>query len=218
MSTIIKVRCTDQVLTFENTPVIASGGLEEDFIVFDFCSKWDGFVKTAVFWRNEKEGYHVMLDDGDSCAIPQEVLADEGVIYFGVFGVNGTNTRRTTEALSYRIVKGAITTGTKPASPAPDIYTQLLNGYAELRVDLTKIQNGIIAFSNVMVSFIDGVAVFEHPSIVPSSVCFVQRRAATPGLTNEYAFATTSGPERVTIVMDAVITVNMELNIIVFNL
>lgn len=133
MSTIIKVKCTDQVLVFDNTPLIASGGLEEDFVDFSFCSKWDGLVKTAVFWRSEKEVYHIILDDNDQCPIPPEVLADEGVIYFGVFGVNGAGKQRTSEVLRYNIVKGAITTDTKPSDPTPDIYTQLLQQYAELR-------------------------------------------------------------------------------------
>lgn len=126
MSTIIKVRCTDQVLTFENTPVIASGGLEEDFVSFAFCSKWDGLVKTAVFWRSEEEVYHVLLDEADSCPIPREVLAVEGVIYFGVFGVSEAGKQRTSEVLRYNVAKGAITEGTKPTDPTPDIYTQIL--------------------------------------------------------------------------------------------
>lgn len=130
--TIIRVRCTDQVLTFENTPVIASGGLGEDFIAFTFCSKWDGLEKTAVFWKSEAEAYHNLLDADNSCPIPPEVLTDEGVIYFGVFGVDPAGKQRTSEVLSYRIVKGAITEGTAPSDPTPDIYTQLLTQYASI--------------------------------------------------------------------------------------
>lgn len=133
MSTIIKVRCTDQVLTFGNTPVIASGGLLEDYVEFAFCSKWEGLVKTAVFWRSEDAVYHVLLDEADCCAIPREVLATEGVVFFGVFGVNDDGKQRTSEVLRYIIEKGAITEGTKPTDPTPDIYTQLLQQYAELR-------------------------------------------------------------------------------------
>lgn len=129
---IIKVTCTDQVLTFDNTPVIASGGLEEDFVQFSFCGQWDGFERTAVFWRSEAEAYHVLLDEEDSCQVPPEVTADEGTIYFGVFGVDPAGRQRTSEVLTYRIVKGAITTGTKPSEPTPDIYTQLLEQYASI--------------------------------------------------------------------------------------
>ncbi len=134
MSTIIKVKCTDQVLAFENTPVIASGGLGEDFVSFEFCGKWDGLAKTAVFWRHEGDAYHAVLDRGGLCAIPHEVLNQEGVIRFGVFGVGGDGKQRTSDVLSYTIVKGVITEDTKPSEPTQDIYRQLLAQYAEVLV------------------------------------------------------------------------------------
>ena len=135
MSTIVKVRCTDQVLTFENTPVIASGGLEEDFVSFSFCGKWDGLGKTAVFWRSESDPYHVLLDEDDCCQIPPEVLMQDGVIYFGVFGVNAEGKQRTSEVLRYNIAKGTITEDTQPSDPTPNIYTQLMSYYAATRAE-----------------------------------------------------------------------------------
>lgn len=140
MGTTIRVRCTDQVLTYENTPTIASGGRQEDFVAFEFCSRWDGFVRTAVFWRTEAEAYHVLLDDADTCEIPREVLQKDGVIYFGVFGVNAEQRQRTTETLTYKIVKGAITEGTKPSDPTPDIYTQLQAAYAAVLANIAEYQ------------------------------------------------------------------------------
>lgn len=132
MSTIIKLRCIDQVLALESTPVVASGGLGEDFIQVSFCSKWDGLAKTAVFWRTEDDAYHVPLDQDGVCPIPPEVLADEGAIYFGLFGVSEDGRQRTSEVMRYTITKGAITSGTKPSEPTADIYTQLLAKYAEV--------------------------------------------------------------------------------------
>ena len=138
MSTTIRVRCTDQALTYENTPVIASGGLEVDSVHFEFCTKWDGFVRTAVFWRSPAEVYHVLLDDTDTCKIPREVLQQDGLLHFGVFGVHADGRQRPAEALTYRVVKGAITEGTKPTDPTPEIYTQLLAEYAEMQAALDK--------------------------------------------------------------------------------
>lgn len=129
---IIKVNCVDQTLVFENTPVIASGGLEENFVQFSFCSQWDGFTKTAVFWRSESEVFHNLLDEENSCQVAPEVTASDGIIYFGVFGVDSAGRQRTSEVLTYRIVKGAITEGTVPSDPTPDIYTQLLTKYQEM--------------------------------------------------------------------------------------
>lgn len=127
---VIVVKCTDQVLTFENTPIITSGGRGEDFVKFSFCTQWDGFVKTAVFWRTEHEPYHVLLDEDNTCAIPYEVLTKDGRFYFGVFGVNTSYERRTSEVLTYLVAKGAITEGTQPSDPTPEIYDKLLAEYA----------------------------------------------------------------------------------------
>lgn len=140
MGTTIRVRCTDQVLTFENTPVIASGGREVDSVHFEFCGKWEGSVRTAVFWRSPTEAYHVLLDDSDTCAIPREVLQADGLIFFGVFGVYPDGRQRPTEVLTYRVVKGTITESTKPTDPAPDIYTQLQAAYADALAKMTAYQ------------------------------------------------------------------------------
>ena len=39
MST-IKVSCNDQVMSFDDMPVIASGGINEDQVQFSFDSAW----------------------------------------------------------------------------------------------------------------------------------------------------------------------------------
>lgn len=126
MNTIIKLRCLDQVLTFENTPLIASGGLEEDRLVVSFCSKWAGMTKTAVFWRTEDEAYHVVLDNDGGCTIPPEVLTEAGTFFFGLFGVRADGCRRTTQVVRYNIAKGAITAGTQPSDPTPEYWNQVL--------------------------------------------------------------------------------------------
>lgn len=127
----LKARCIEQVLTFENTPVITSGNVNYDSIGFDFCSAWDGFTKTAIFYRSEKEVYHQLLDEANTCLIPNEVLTEKGDVFIGVFGVSGETTL-TSQVLKYKIAKGAITENIKPADPTPDIYAQILSGYDEI--------------------------------------------------------------------------------------
>lgn len=124
----LKARCIEQVLTFENTPVITSGNVNYDSIVFDFCSAWDGFIKTAIFYRSENEVYHQLLDEANTCLIPNEVLTEKGDVYIGVFGVSGETTL-TSQVLKYKITKGAITENLKPADPTPDIYAQIISKY-----------------------------------------------------------------------------------------
>ena len=131
MKTIINVECMDQELVITNSPVIASGGVHENFIAFNFCEKWDGLGKTAVFYRNEKERFYSVLGPDDVCEIPHEVTDYEGNMYFGVYGEAGDVTK-TSKVLKYKIIQGAMTTLLKPSEePTPDIYQQLLSAYGQ---------------------------------------------------------------------------------------
>ena len=141
---VIKVNCIDQALAFENTPVIASGGLE-DYVSFTFCELWEDYTRTAVFWRNEADAYHVLMGRENICQLPPEVTGDDGIIYFGVFGVNGDGKQRTSNVLTYRIEKGAITVASAPSDPTPDIYTQLLAMERDFENHIVKlVVNGMV--------------------------------------------------------------------------
>ena len=126
MQTVIKVTCVDQTLQLTATPVIACGGSEDVRVEFSFCPLWQGYPRTAMFWRTHKEVHTRQLDAADSCLIPAEVLQAQGVMHFGVFGVNPDGVRRTTEEVRYHIGPGAITAGTQPPDPTPELYTQLM--------------------------------------------------------------------------------------------
>lgn len=139
--TLIKVSCVDQRLVTSYAPLVASGGMSEDEVDFSFCPLWDGFTKTAVFYRDGGTVYHVLLSD-DKATIPQEVLKDEGTLYIGVFGVKD-GVRRTSEALRYKIKAGAITTGTTPPEPAPDIYSQLLSKVTSAENKVTALETKV---------------------------------------------------------------------------
>lgn len=128
--TLIQVECQDQRLTAVLTPTIASGGRNEDEIEFSFCPLWDGYEKTAIFYRDKENPYHVVVTD-DRCIIPHEVLAEEGIMYFGVIGAKG-DAIRTSEVIRYRVKLGALTEGTRPSDPTPDVYSQILQRAAEL--------------------------------------------------------------------------------------
>lgn len=132
---VINVKCVDQTLTITNAPLIASGDVQTDTVKFDFCPLWDGLVKTAVFYRNEKEAYSVVVDEKNECVIPQEVLIDEGCFFFGVFGVKN-NTVKTSEVMRYRVKKGTLTEDTKVPDPTPDVYAQLLTEMDNLGLSL----------------------------------------------------------------------------------
>lgn len=122
---IINIRCIDQTLTVTNAPLISSGGIQTDSLKFDFCPMWDGFKKTAIFYRDESEVYAVLVNENSEAIVPKEVLQNEGFFYFGVHGVSGDKVR-TSQVLRYRVVKGAISEEVLIPEPTPDIYSQIM--------------------------------------------------------------------------------------------
>lgn len=106
----IELSCIDQVLRLTNTPKVASGGVAEDYLRVTFCDKWDGFAKTAVFFRDGGDVYGMALNDAGECEIPHEVLVTAGVLHFAVFGTKDGVTR-TSAIIDYTIQEGAITSG-----------------------------------------------------------------------------------------------------------
>lgn len=123
-TTLIKAKITDQTLEFTLKPMVASGGINEDVIEFEFDELWDGFNTVAVFYRSKREVFHIKIV-GNRCTIPSEVLRTQGVCYVGVMGVKD-NVTRTTNVLRYEIEHGAITAGVEPPEPTPSIYEQIL--------------------------------------------------------------------------------------------
>lgn len=123
-TTLIKAKITDQILEFTLKPVVASGGINEDVIEFEFDALWDGFDTVAVFYRSKREVFHQKIVN-NRCTVPSEVLRAQGVFYVGVMGVKD-NVTRTTNVLRYEIEHGAITVGVEPPEPTPSIYESIL--------------------------------------------------------------------------------------------
>lgn len=128
----IKVKCLAQNLRFENMPEIFSGDVNYDTVVFDFCEKWIGFTKTAIFYRSRDEVYYQLLDENDRCIVPKEVLKDKGTIYIGAFGVQN-DIVLTSEVIPYRILLGAKSDDIITPDPTPDIFEQLISDYDEIK-------------------------------------------------------------------------------------
>ena len=122
---IISVKVLDQTMTVINAPVIASGGVEENYVQFSFDSAWDGFLKTAIFNKaNETTLYTTVLDELNKALIPAEVLNAGGKICFGVVATKD-NAVRTSETIVYNVATGYSTTALFAQVPTPDIYTQM---------------------------------------------------------------------------------------------
>lgn len=141
----LQIQCFEKAITIKNSPVIASGGINVDTLEVDFCEKWTGFTKTAVFYQNAENVYYSVLQN-DICIIPYEALKTEGILYFGLFGVKGDE-RITTEILRYKITKGAITDFLKPSEPSDEIWEQVLkelNAIRDLAEDIKQNETDFI--------------------------------------------------------------------------
>lgn len=103
---VINVTCTDQDLTITSAPRISSGGVNTDYLKCTFSELWNGFTKYAIFFKNDFLAYRVPLDSDGQCLIPNVVLAEPGVMRFGVFGTKDA-ARRTSVVLEYPILEGS---------------------------------------------------------------------------------------------------------------
>lgn len=133
--TTIKLKTIDEILEFTSSPPVYSGDVNTIAAQFEFDEFWEGFAKTAVFYREIKQPYQVVLKD-DICNIPSEVMLTEGRIYIGVFGVKDDKVK-TSEVVYYDIGTGVMTFGTIP-EPSEEIWQQILNELTDIR-KLTEI-------------------------------------------------------------------------------
>lgn len=138
--TVIRISCTDQTLKTIEAPVVSSGGIGENKVIFDFCPLWEGFSKIAVFSLNEDTPYQAVIGTDNSCVIPAEPLMSQGNLYIGVYGVNADGVKRTTSLLKYKIAQGALE-GVKPTEPTPDIYEQILSKIADVAYPEVPVQS-----------------------------------------------------------------------------
>ena len=163
--TVFNAHITDQVVQLSNLPRIASGSKEALQIRCNFCGKWEGCGKAAVFYRDEAEVYHVPIVDG-LVTVPWEVLVDEGHFWLGFVGQDDLT--RTTEAIRVEVVKGALTVATAtPQDPTPDIYQQILAAYASTEANVETLCNNLEARFEAAIAVpgsFDEASVFEGTS------------------------------------------------------
>lgn len=107
----ILVNVVDQQMVITNTPVVASGGINEDRIVFTFDETWNNFSKSAIFFNNiNGQIWKREIKMDGSVIVPAEVIDSMCKVFFGVIGLSG-NIRKTTELCFYNIKQGALYKG-----------------------------------------------------------------------------------------------------------
>jgi hypothetical protein len=115
-------------------------------VEFTFDSLWNGLITTAMFSTDKSRVYYIVIED-DKTVVPHEVLANEGIMHFGVFGYNtDPKQTRTTEVRHLTVAEGAITDTTAiHIDPTPDVYQQLLIMAAETRAIAESIEADVEA-------------------------------------------------------------------------
>lgn len=128
--TTISLVANDQLLSVALNPKIASGDVKSVTLHVDFSAEWDGFAKSAVFFTLNDETVFEKVLVSNECTIPAEVLAESGILYIGVRGVNsGNNTVKTSTLVKYKIEEGAPAGTGTAVEPTADVYQQLLTAY-----------------------------------------------------------------------------------------
>lgn len=132
----IKVKAVDQNIAFTDSPKIYSGDVNTDYVHFCFDEVWDGFIKTAVFYREVDKPYFQVLAD-DECIVPKEVMAKPGKFFMGVVGVLDDKVI-TSEVIGYDIGQGIMTPVEMP--PTEDVWQQILAELNSIRVLANQIK------------------------------------------------------------------------------
>lgn len=122
----------ERELRLTSIPMMPSGSRNHLQIRVAFDAEWDGTTKTLVAYRDLSHPYHAPLGLDGTALIPHEVLAEQGVVYLGVFGVAGDQ-RVTSTIVRYGVNEGALTEGLQPSDPTPEMWDQLISAVNEVR-------------------------------------------------------------------------------------
>lgn len=142
MTTIYAIT-SDQVLTAKVLPKLARNNINTLRLHVDFDSAWDGYTKSAVFFTDKNPApYEKTLSSEGNCIVPPEVLTDKCKLCITVKGVNGGETKSSTE-LWVQLLAGAPCVIV--SKPTDNVYSQLLSAYGEterqLAVERARINN-----------------------------------------------------------------------------
>lgn len=141
---VIKITVNDQNLLITDAPKIAAQGVNENYIEFTFSEDWDGFGKTANFYRDTAPTviYQSVVDQNGYAAIPHEITANESWICIGLSGVKD-DVVKTSEILKYKIVNGLYVV--ESTDPTPDVYEQILALAGNIEDLVTQIETDTAA-------------------------------------------------------------------------
>ena len=140
ITTIIKARTKNQLLTIAERPLIASGDANTVLVCFVFDPAWDAFtIKYACFHKANTPHivYKMLISDDGYATVPHEVLNEAGDIFFGVKGYipDYPEVIKTSLNVKYNILVG--TTPSSSAPPTPDEFEQMMSEVGRIKQNVS---------------------------------------------------------------------------------
>ena len=126
-------------------PKLAQHNKKSVKLTVDFDSAWDGYGKSAIFYtKSDSTPYEKVLDAGNSCFVPPEVLAEPGYTFVTIKGVKASdNSVKASTRLKLNVSEGMPLFVV--SEPTEDVYSQLLSAYGSanraLAVERERINN-----------------------------------------------------------------------------
>lgn len=129
----LKFKPIGQTLHRIDTFGVVADSVEYLKVEFDFSSSDFGGITTAVFspFYNKGINYEVVLDDNNSCIVPEEVIKHRG-FNISIYSVIG-NQKITSDKFSVPVAESGYAKGETPKDPTPTVYEQLLNIVDEIK-------------------------------------------------------------------------------------
>ncbi len=114
---IIQLRIDNDTLTVNDPNAIVSGSKNYYRLQASFTPDWNGLSKYVVFPAEECS----VAMSGDAATVPEAIVAESGILTFGLIGLDGDgNLRVTTNYVRLRILEGAREIHALPPSPSDD--------------------------------------------------------------------------------------------------
>ena len=136
----ILLRAQETKLTLISPKTLVGTQVNYDTLKVEFSPEWDDFVKTAVFYTNNKETISMILDINNTCIVPWEQTENTVTLYVGVFGIK-EGIEIPTNFIMLRVLEGSAG-GNAPPPPTISVYMQLIEEFRLAR-DYVQSQAGI---------------------------------------------------------------------------
>lgn len=130
----MRLQVKNQSIKVVEHEALVSGSVNVYTARFEFDSVWDGYERIAVFnWENKGESIRKeVLLSKDECAVPWEVLENDGKLTIGVYGVKDEK-RYPTVYTSGDVVLVGAGPSDRTEEPTPGVTEQVLSDISKIK-------------------------------------------------------------------------------------